>query len=151
MKKILLAITFSLAAMTSAMAANVHVEAQQEYLKRIEGKFATDYKCPIKWTMEEKNFNMTSAREGSKFAGVIGGVEYELRLKCQAGGFTKIDKVVFTAGSTSIKPDDCSEADNKDGAKVALSGKTLTIACKYNSCYCADNASEAQTKEILSK
>jgi len=149
MKSFLIAFVVTVSSLV--FAANPHNENQQANLDKLTERFKTEYSCPMKFTLDDKKFTLGNALEGEKFAEIMYGIEYEVRTKCKSDTKPKFDKINFIAGSTAMKYDGCSDENNKDSAKVALSGKTLTVTCKYANCFCAKDSARDQTQVILKK
>jgi hypothetical protein len=147
MKQLIFALLLSFTVLAKAGPANV--EAQKEIFDGWTKNYASEYKCPISWEFDQKSVDFASDLERSKFAYAIGDAEYQIRLKCQAGGFTKIKKVSISCGKVAAKYDDCPATSSKDGATVKLSGTTLTITGKYTNCLCGGDVMKSETQKIL--
>lgn len=132
-------------------AGNPHIENQKANLENQTERFKTEYNCPMKFTLDEKKFTFANSLEGDKFSEVMYGIEYEVRMKCKSENKPKFNGINFIAGSSPMKYDGCSEENKKDAAKVSLSGKTLTVTCKYSNCFCATDSAKEQTKELFKK
>jgi hypothetical protein len=131
--------------------ASVGVDNQKDSLEGLTKSYSEKYKCPITWTLNEKNLKLPSESSRGPVARMVGEVEYEVRLACQRGGFEKINKVVISCGTATADNDKCSDDQRKDGASVKLSGKTLNVSGKYLNCHCSSDAANSGIKAIVAE
>ena len=129
--------------------ADVGIENQKDSLNSLTQDYSNKYKCPINWSLIEKNLSLPSEHSRGQVAKMVAGVEYEIRLACQRGGFDKINKVVISCGTAAADKDNCTDTQKSDGASVKLSGKTLNVAGKYKNCHCSGDAAEEGIKKVL--
>jgi|GEM_PF-4538426 len=129
--------------------ADIGTENQKDLLSSWTKSYSSEYKCPITWSLVEKNLNLPSEHSRGELSKMAGGVEYEIRMACKRGGFNKINKVSFSCGTVDAAKDNCTDAQKKDGASVKLSGKTLNVAGKYKNCHCSEDAATDGIKKVL--
>ena len=129
-------------------AAEIGLTNQKDSLDNLNKDYA-GRKCGITWNLVEKNLKLPSDASRGGISKLVGEIEYEVRKGCPDIA-KKISKVEISCGTAAADYNNCTEAQNKDGGSVSMSGKTLKLVGKYANCACsADGAKEDAVKKKI--